>query len=59
MDTIETQFEPWKAPRHAVPVGGGLIPVNTLPPHVLREMAREWLAALYDNAGQPYDWRFD
>ncbi len=35
------------------------IPVSQLPSDTLRQLAQEWLTALYDKAGKPYDWRFE
>lgn len=70
MATIETALKPWLVPDHAYvdeparPKQDGLrelrkIPVPELPADTLRAMAHDWLTALYDKAGKPYNWRFD
>lgn len=70
MATIETKLRPFTVPSFAQveqpphPKQDGIrelpsIPIADLPAATLRAMAHEWLVALYDKAGKPYDWRFD
>jgi hypothetical protein len=70
MASIEPKLKPWTVPNFATveepprPRQEGFteartIPVSDLPKDVLREMAQDWLKALYDKAGHSYDWRFD
>ena len=70
MATIETRLKPWQVPdkvyieEPARPKQDGLhalrtIPISELPADTLRAMAHDWLTALYDKAGKPYNWRFD
>lgn len=67
MAKIGLELEKWNVPNVAVVKDNGgprsrerqTIPVADLPADVLREMAHDWLAALYDKAGKSYDWRFE
>ena len=68
--TIQVELRPFSTPEHAVvveppqPRQAGLqkartIPLAELPENALTSLATEWLIAVYDKAGKPYNWRFD
>lgn len=55
-DTLEivckVSFKAWKTPNFAPLTGGESIPVGDLEPHVLDQLAQQWLNHLYAGVGR-------